>query len=128
MRFVLLFLLSGFFTLNCASFSKPNETKSPEPVRQSGCAKYKGSLWFECLERLHARWEKIESSEAIVTLLSETREAEFIRKKKRICWSEYFCHTYDQVTYSPSYIQRVWETLVIAIPSLAIGVLVGLSL
>ncbi|TGM05957.1 hypothetical protein EHQ76_06735 [Leptospira barantonii] len=128
MRFLFIFLLSSFFTLNCASFSKPNEHKSPAPVRESGCAKYNGALWFECIEGLHARWEKIESSEAVVTLLSDTREGEFIRKKKRICWSEYFCHTYDQITYSPSYLQRIWGTLVIAIPSLAIGVLVGLSL
>ncbi len=123
-----IFFLTGFIALNCSSFTKQQETFTPSPVRETGCAKFKGGLWFQCLEGLHARWEKIESSKAVVTLLSETREGEFIRKKKRICWSEYFCHTYDQVTYSPSYFQKVLGTLEIAIPSLAIGVLVGLSL
>ncbi|MCG6170212.1 hypothetical protein LFX17_20430 [Leptospira sp. FAT1] len=79
------------------------------------------------MEIQHARWEKIESTAAAVTILSETREGEYIRTKKRICWTENFCHTFDQVTYNPSYWQTLRQVLEIAAPSFVVGILIGLS-
>ncbi|TGM04875.1 hypothetical protein EHQ76_07480 [Leptospira barantonii] len=128
MRNVILCSFIVFLLVNCRSIGNTQEVSGSEPTRSFGCSKFKGSEWFRCLEKLHERWEKIESSSAEITVLSESREGEYIRKKKRICWTEVFCHTYDQVVYSPSFLQRVKRLVEIAVPSFTIGILIGLFL
>ncbi|WP_016760504.1 hypothetical protein [Leptospira weilii] len=123
-KFLLCFLFIILF-FNCRSIGVQN---IPEPSRILGCSRFKGPEWFRCLETLHERWERIESAAATITVLSESREGEYVRTKKRICWSENFCHMYDQVTYKPSYWQTLKEVFEIAVPSFAIGLLIGLSL
>lgn len=123
-RFVFLFCF--FLTFNCASIQ--NSTPNSLPSRSSGCSEYTGSSWFLCLEKLHARWEKIESSNASITILSETREGEFIRRKKRICWSPFFCRDLEERIHSPSFFQSLKKTLSTVLISVCIGILIGMSL
>ncbi|EMJ36157.1 hypothetical protein LEP1GSC079_0050, partial [Leptospira interrogans str. FPW1039] len=87
----------------------------------------KGSSWFLCLEKLHSNWQKIESSKATVTVLSKDREGEYVRLKKRICWSEYFCRDFEEVVYAPTFFQRLKVTLSTVLISVCIGFLIGIS-
>lgn len=79
------------------------------------------------MEKLQATWQIIESSKAIVTILSKDREGEYLRLKKRICWSEFFCREFEEVIYSPIFFQRLKVTLSTILISVCIGLLIGIS-
>lgn len=86
-RFLFLYIL---FLFNCSTFGSVPTQTNLNPSHDTGCSEVNGPSWFLCLEKLHANWQKIESSQAIVTILSKDREGEYLRLKKRICWSEFF--------------------------------------
>ncbi|EMO40167.1 hypothetical protein LEP1GSC186_4826 [Leptospira noguchii serovar Autumnalis str. ZUN142] len=79
------------------------------------------------MEKLQATWQIIESSKAIVTILSKDREGEYLRLKKRICWSEFSCREFEEVIYSPIFFQRLKVTLSTILISVCIGLLIGIS-
>ncbi|UOG50827.1 hypothetical protein [Leptospira noguchii] len=124
-RFLFLYIL--FLFSNCASFGSIPLESNFNSTRDTGCSELKGPSWFLCLEKLHATWQKIESSQATVTILSKEREGEYLRLKKRICWSEFFCRDFEEVTYSPTFFQKLKVTLSTILISVCIGFLIGIS-
>lgn len=127
MRTFFFIFFSLILSLNCSTASNLKVNQGPEPSRELGCSKFKGNNWFRCLENQHKRWEKIESAGATVTVISETREGEYIRTKKRICWSEFFCREFEEVVYSPTFFQKLKVTLSTILISVCIGFLIGIS-
>lgn len=123
-RFLFLYIL---FLFNCSTFGSVPLDSNLNPSHNSGCSEVKGSSWFLCLEKLHSNWQKIESSKATVTILSKDREGEYVRLKKRICWSEYFCRDFEEVVYAPTFFQRLKVTLSTVLISVCIGFLIGIS-
>ncbi|EMO66422.1 hypothetical protein LEP1GSC132_2468 [Leptospira kirschneri str. 200803703] len=123
-RFLFLYIL---FLFNCSTFGSVPLDSNLNPSRDSGCSESKGPSWFLCLEKLHTHWQKIESSKATVTILSKDREGEYVRLKKRICWSEYFCRDFEEVVYAPTFFQRLKVTLSTVLISVCIGFLIGIS-
>ncbi|EMS86191.1 hypothetical protein [Leptospira noguchii] len=115
------------FLFNCSTFGSVSTQTNLNPSHDTGCSEFKGPSWFLCLEKLHANWQKIESSQATVTILSKEREGEYLRLKKRICWSEFFCREFEEVTYSPTFFQRLKVTLSTILISICIGLLIGIS-
>lgn len=127
MRTFFFIFFSLILSLNCSTASNLKVNQGPEPSRELGCSKFKGNNWFRCLENQHKRWEKIESAGATVTVISETREGEYIRTKKRICWTENFCREFEEVVYSPTFFQKLKVTLSTILISVCIGFLIGIS-
>ncbi|EKR55186.1 hypothetical protein [Leptospira interrogans] len=124
-RFLFLYIL--FLLCNCSTFGSVPTQTNLNPSHDTGCSEVKGSSWFLCLEKLHSNWQKIESSKATVTILSKNREGEYVRLKKRICWSEYFCRDFEEVIYAPTFFQRLKVTLSTVLISVCIGFLIGIS-
>ncbi|EMO90037.1 hypothetical protein LEP1GSC024_2289 [Leptospira noguchii str. 2001034031] len=55
------------------------------------------------------------------------KKGKYLRLKKRICWSEFFCREFEEVTYSPTFFQRLKVTLSTILISVCIGLLIGIS-
>ncbi|EMS83831.1 hypothetical protein [Leptospira noguchii] len=115
------------FLFNCSTFGSVSTQTNLNPSHDTGCSEFKGPSWFLCLEKLHANWQKIESSQATVTNLSKEREGDYLRLKKRICWTEFFCRDFEEVAYSPTFFQKLKVTLSTILISVCIGFLIGIS-
>ncbi|AXR66616.1 hypothetical protein [Leptospira mayottensis] len=118
--------LSILFLFNCSTFGSVPLQSNLNPSRDTGCSELKGASWFLCLEKLHTNWQKIESSKATVTILSKVRDGEYVRLKKRICWSEFFCRDFEEAVYAPTFFQRLKVTLSTVLISVCIGFLFGI--
>lgn len=113
--------------VNCSATTQPIVT-GPQPTRERGCATFKGEAWFSCVRALHQRWETIESAQGVVEMISEDRDGDYIRRRKKICWSPYFCREFVEVTYSPSFWERTKRVGLIVIFSLLSGIVIGMTL
>ncbi|EMO30199.1 hypothetical protein LEP1GSC170_3951 [Leptospira interrogans serovar Bataviae str. HAI135] len=115
------------FLFNCSTFGSVSTQTNLNPSHDTGCSEFKGPSWFLCLEKLHANWQKIESSQATVTILSKEREGEYLRLKKESVGLSFFVVNSRKSLTLLHFFQRLKVTLSTILISICIGLLIGIS-
>lgn len=101
--------------------SAPIQFKHYDPESKTGCETTTGRKWFLCMKELSQKWQAIESSEPVTTVMETSRQGDFILETKRTCWSEYFCRYYMVSRYDPKFSNLLKKYGTVAIIAALIG-------
>ncbi|ATN94943.1 hypothetical protein [Leptospira phage LE3] len=120
MKYLSILLLLLF--IQCAT-AKTITYDPSAPDSSYGCSNVPGRLFFECAKKQSLRFDKIESSIPIDTVLQETRNGNYLTKRIQTCRHD-LCHVRQETIYDPTFLYLITEKGVIG----GIGILLGVIL
>jgi hypothetical protein len=108
--------------LNCRSV--PIEEVRYIPSSTNGCSSFFGKERIACINELLKELESIKNSQPIIKVISEERISDSkIRIVKETCHSKNLCFRTEQEIYSPSFYSEIKYILLVALPSVALGII-----
>ena len=116
-----LYLFILILLIQCASAKTVTyDATAPDPTY--GCSNVTGRAFFECAKKQSIRFDKIESSVPIDTVLQETRNGNFVTKKIQTCRHD-LCHVREETIYDPTWLYLIGEKGLFTGIGVGIGIL-----